>query len=169
MTDRDGMTRCRRFNRLSLRMRLDGPGGRQSLTLAEILPGGLCPLAFHAIYPYVLTLARGGWFNWVGFDEHVIVHCPASQGVAFHVKAPGPGAADGVVAEVLRTRGEVPCGYPLGRSFTLAAPGPALAALDHCLTRVDHVPATGGTLDFVVEEAGQPCLCRVDIREDRTS
>jgi len=44
-------------------------------------PFGLCPFLFHAIYPYLLTLAHGGKFSWVRANEEVSVSCPYLKGV----------------------------------------------------------------------------------------
>jgi uncharacterized repeat protein (TIGR04076 family) len=75
--------------------------------LNDILPSGMCFLAFHSVFPYIQTLASQGWFNWVGHDDHVIVNCPAVRGIAMHVKAPEP--ADGEVLEVEVMEKNGPC------------------------------------------------------------
>lgn len=76
--------------------------GNKKIALDEILPDNFCPLAFHAIYPYMLTLVKKGWFNWVDYDEHVIVNCPSPCGIAMHVKSPSINSPNQIEAEVIK-------------------------------------------------------------------
>jgi uncharacterized repeat protein (TIGR04076 family) len=86
---------------------LDVTCDNESFNAKETLPEGLCFLAFHQIFPYIRTLTSGGWFNWVGHDEHVIVKCPAVDGIAVHVKAPNKNEPEILESQVIEKQG--PC------------------------------------------------------------
>jgi len=53
---------------------------------AELMPGGMCPLAFYTVYPYILTLVGGGSFEWVRKGEFVRVQCPKNDGIIMEVE-----------------------------------------------------------------------------------
>ena len=46
----------------------------------DAFPQKMCPYAFHAVFPYYLTLINGGWFSWVSKGEGVIVQCSNPHG-----------------------------------------------------------------------------------------
>lgn len=50
-------------------------------SLQEIIPEGLCLHAFHAFFPYYLTLKNDGWLDWVRPGDGVSVHCPHPNGI----------------------------------------------------------------------------------------
>ncbi|MBU0477578.1 hypothetical protein KKC91_03300 [bacterium] len=93
--------------------------GGKEFVLGDILPDNICPLAFHSIYPYIITLSKGGWLNWVGHDEHVIVNCPFGRGVAMYVKAPSLKSQQYLEVEVMKIRENNECykGYVLKKVF----------------------------------------------------
>lgn len=72
----------------------------RKITLHGILPDAFCPLAFHSVYPYMVTLLKGGWFNWVGYKEHLVVNCPSSEGIAMYVKASTKGLPNILEVEI---------------------------------------------------------------------
>ena len=42
-------------------------------------PGGMCSLAYNAIYPVALTLRFGGTFPWQDDPDIIEITCPDSQ------------------------------------------------------------------------------------------
>ena len=40
------------------------------------LPAGICPSAWYAIYPYLLTMANGGAFPWQDDPNVNVISCP---------------------------------------------------------------------------------------------
>ena len=92
--------------------------GDESFNAKDVLPEGLCFLNFHQIFPYIKTLTSGGWFNWVGHDEHVIVKCPSMKGIATHVKAPTKTEPDVLECEVMEEKsGQCFRGHKMGDKF----------------------------------------------------
>ena len=90
---------CKIYNSIDLKVCFDG----QKFGLMDSLPDRLCPLAFHSVYPYLHTLSSGGWFNWVNYDEHVIVNCPSPAGIAMYVKGPKRNGSDYLELEVIQS------------------------------------------------------------------
>jgi len=45
----------------------------RTYALADIIPGGLCPLFYHNLIPYMTTLLDGGWFRWVKRDKNLFL------------------------------------------------------------------------------------------------
>ncbi|KKR03873.1 MAG: hypothetical protein UT30_C0017G0012 [Candidatus Uhrbacteria bacterium GW2011_GWF2_39_13] len=82
--------------------------------MKDILPENICPLLFHSVYAYILTLVNGGWMNWVGHETHVIVNCPYTNGVAVYVK--GNNVPHTIEIELIKT-GVCPKAYKLGQAF----------------------------------------------------
>lgn len=91
---------------------------KKAYSESEFLPQGLCLLAFHAVYPYYLTLANGGWFRWVRPKDGVIVQCPNPKG-ALEMKVFCCNSKKEVRVEVLQARGECPKGHHKGDIFVL--------------------------------------------------
>lgn len=84
----------------------------------ELMPQGLCFLAFHAAYPYYLTLKDGGWFTWVKPKEDVVVQCANPEG-SLEMKVFLHRAKNEVRIEILGVRGVCPKGYKKGDVFIL--------------------------------------------------
>ena len=74
---------CKLYNQLNLKLYIDS----KKYSLADILGKDVCPLLFHSIYPYLNTILNGGWFNWVPYNQSVIVNCPSPEGIATCLKA----------------------------------------------------------------------------------
>lgn len=91
--------------------------GDKRFALKDILPDGVCPLVFHSVYPYMLTLSTGGWFNWVDYNEHVIVNCPSPNGIAMYVKAPRGKLQDFIEIEVMQQNDKCYMEYELRKVF----------------------------------------------------
>lgn len=89
----------------------------ESFNSDELLPNNLCILAFHSIYPYLLTLTNKGWFNWVSHREQVIVNCPSIYGISMYVKSSSHTDENSCEAKIMRTRGDCPNGHQLGETF----------------------------------------------------
>ena len=88
--------------------------------LGDMLPGGLCPLAFYTAFPYYLTLLHGGQFEWVRKGDCVKVQCPKADGVVMGVtllrqKGLGEGA---VRVSIIENKGICPKGHRPGDTFT---------------------------------------------------
>ncbi len=90
----------------------------EKISSNELLPKDLCLLAFHSIFPYLLTLSKKGWFNWVGHREHVIVNCPSTQGISMYVKSSSNKNENIYEAEIMQTRGKCAKGHQLGDVFS---------------------------------------------------
>jgi len=88
-----------------------------SFDAKETLPEGMCFLAFHQVFPYIRTLTTGGWFNWVGHNEHVIVKCPALNGIAVEVKAPAKNEPNVLECQVIEKRGPCFRGHDMDEQF----------------------------------------------------
>ena len=110
-------TLCHKYNPgcLKIKYRIDNKSGE--ISSADLLPQGFCLLAFHSVYPYMYTYFRGGWFNWVNYDEHVIVNCPHPQGIAMYVKTDAKNKNKFVV-EVMRAEGDCLKGHRVENNFT---------------------------------------------------
>ena len=90
---------CKFYNSIDIKVSIDG----KKFGLMDSLPDRLCPLVFHSVYPYLHTLSSGGWFNWVNYDEHVIVNCPSPEGIAMYVKGPKNKGSDCLELEVIQS------------------------------------------------------------------
>ena len=84
----------------------------------DVLPTGLCFMAFHAVFPYVSTLANGGWFNWVNYKEHVIAKCPAPKCISLFVKGFKRGSPQVIRCEVMTEAGPCFLGHEPGNEFS---------------------------------------------------
>lgn len=104
---------CKLYNRIKLSVDI----GHKKFMLKEILPENVCPLAFHSVYPYLVTLLNGGWFDWVGHDEDVIVNCPSPEGVAMYVKTPSGDSPIRIKVEVMKKNDNCYKGYALKDTF----------------------------------------------------
>jgi len=87
----------------------------------EVIPSGLCVLAFHSVYPYYVTLIHGGVFEWVRHHEFVKVQCPQVKGIIMEVESVRRGASgDGAVkVRVIKTLGGCPKGHKCGDEFVI--------------------------------------------------
>ena len=94
------------------------PNFKKVYSESELSPQGLCLLAFHAIYPYYLTLTNGGWFRWVKPKDGVIVQCPNPKG-ALEMKVFLNNSDNTVRIEILQARGNCPKGHKKGDVFVL--------------------------------------------------
>lgn len=61
---------------------------RQFLSGWKIKSNSLCPMLIYSLFPYFLTLKKGGKFEWVMPGENVQVQCPYRQGVIAEVFLP---------------------------------------------------------------------------------
>ena len=91
---------------------------KKTYLISDLLPQGICLSAFHAIYPYYLTLTNGGWFKWVMPGDGVIVQCPSPEG-ALEMKVYKDISNNEVRVEVLQTRGYCPKEHKKGDVFIL--------------------------------------------------
>ena len=117
-------------------------GNEAALTsygMKEIVPVGLCPLLYHNLIPYILTLSNNGWFRWIrrsgadeerrtpedalftsssvnsAFPNEVLVQCPNHlASVVVGVSVNGSGAAKSIALRVLRVKGFCHAGHAKG-------------------------------------------------------
>ncbi len=117
-------------------------GNEAALTsygMKEIVPAGLCPLLYHNLIPYVLTLSNNGWFRWIrrsgageerrtpedalftsssvnsAFPNEVLVQCPNHlASVVVGVSVNGSGATKSIALRVLRVKGLCHAGHAKG-------------------------------------------------------
>lgn len=94
------------------------PKSKKIYTGNELFPQNMCAYAFHAAYPYYLTLTNGGWFSWVRPKDGVIVQCPNPEG-ALEMKIFLCDSKKAVRVEVIRARGNCPRGHKKGDTFLL--------------------------------------------------
>ncbi len=108
---------CQKYNagRIRIKCRIDNE--TREISAEDLLPQGFCLLAFHSVYPYMYTYFRGGWFNWVNYDEHVVVNCPHPQGIAMYVKT-NVKDKNKFVVEVMRTEGDCLKVHRVENNFT---------------------------------------------------
>lgn len=114
-------------------------------SMAQIVPAGLCPLFYHTLIPYIITIMDGGWFSWVrktkdasyrkaidprDFDRSVVdrlypnevlVQCPNINaalvaGVGPHI---GPSGQRGILLRVLDKKGECVNKHEIGTQIVL--------------------------------------------------
>jgi len=45
----------------------------------SLIPSNLCPFLFYNLTPYIFTLAKGGWFNWVKWDKNNLFRKPINK------------------------------------------------------------------------------------------
>ncbi|GAB4353641.1 MAG: hypothetical protein Kow0099_37890 [Candidatus Abyssubacteria bacterium] len=120
-------TNCEEF--LSLRVRVTDEFGRcprghhrgDQFSVSTVLHEKCCPLAFHAIYPYYLTLVHAGRFEWVRKGDCVKVQCPKADGVVMGVRPvrqAGLGES-AVKVEVLEVKGSCPKNCEPGDTFDI--------------------------------------------------
>lgn len=84
----------------------------------EELSGGHCKYLLHSIFPYVLTLKRGGYFRWVMEGDGVIAKCTSLlPSVAVGLAAQ---ADKKVEATVFETKGQCPAGHFQGQKLDLS-------------------------------------------------
>lgn len=119
----------------------------QVYPLSRMTPDGLCPFAFHALYPDCLAMLSRGRYPTEGGREVCRIRCPfAGEGVEFGVfRIPRERtilgrlellvrkAADrivpveilehGIAIEVLRAGAGCPCGYRAGDRFVMNVKG----------------------------------------------
>jgi hypothetical protein len=76
------------------------------------------------------TLAAGGWFNWVGHGERVIVHCPAPGGVTFLVGQALDSRRLAITAEIRDAGTACPMKYGKGQQFEVATDHEGLRAME---------------------------------------
>lgn len=110
---------CRNYNSLKLKIKYNWRNNEKEITLMDILPENFCILAFHSVYPYMKTLFAGGWFNWVNYNEYVIVNCPAPEGIAMYVKPTNNNAAGNFQLEIMKNSCKCYKRYNLKESFIL--------------------------------------------------
>ncbi|MFP4040770.1 MAG: hypothetical protein ACLFS7_09530 [Desulfosudaceae bacterium] len=110
--------------------------------LADLKPPELCPYLFYNLVPYIVTLAAGGWFNWVirpadptrrrpplgpgqklkkrinrHYPNEVLVGCPnPAAGVVVGV---GPWTGNRICLRIIRNDRNCPCPHPPGRPLLL--------------------------------------------------
>jgi len=56
-----------------------------STDIVCMLPSNICPFLFYNLTPYIYTLAKGGWFNWVKRSNKISYRKPISRD-DFHKK-----------------------------------------------------------------------------------
>jgi len=84
----------------------------------EDLSGGHCKYLLHSIFPYVLTLKRGGYFRWVMEGDGVIAKCTSLH--------PSIGASLSQSSDreihttVFEAKGNCPAGYSQGQKLDLS-------------------------------------------------
>ncbi|MDO8602378.1 MAG: hypothetical protein Q7O04_00820 [Candidatus Omnitrophota bacterium] len=108
---------CQRYNLVNLKIKYKWKDAEESIALKYILPEKFCILAFHAVYPYMLTLSCEGWFNWVNYGEGVIVNCPSPEGVVMSVKPLENSHPAGMEVKITRNNRNCCMGYADSDSF----------------------------------------------------
>lgn len=91
---------------------------KEVYTESNLTLQNFCIMAFHSVYPYYLTLTKGGWFKWVKHGDGVVVQCPNPKD-AVEMKVFKDDSSDGICVEVIRSRGECPKEYKKGDVFLL--------------------------------------------------
>ncbi|MBI5562816.1 MAG: TIGR04076 family protein [Deltaproteobacteria bacterium] len=136
------------FEGLTVEVARHGAGAARQLRASEIAPPGLCPLFYHNLIPYMMTLEHGGWFRWVrrdknsflrrplpspltdapfkdsrvnsAFPNEVLVQCPNHR--VSVVAGVGLAVYDGrrnIRLRMLRTLGECPAGHRVGDELSV--------------------------------------------------
>ncbi|MFP4444957.1 MAG: hypothetical protein ACLFPD_01760 [Desulfosudaceae bacterium] len=109
----------------------------------ELLPPGICPYLFYTLVPYIVTLAEGGWFNWVvhtadssrrrsirplteitknlnrAFPNEVLVGCPHPEIPVIAGVGPGPNRQ--IRLRLLRGDARCPAHPEAGAQFLLTS------------------------------------------------
>ena len=87
----------------------------RKIKFQDIMPANLCVHAYHAAFPYCLTLLKKGWFLWVKKGDGVICQCPNPNGsVVMKVKTH---SEDNISISVEDVRGICPCNHKKGDWF----------------------------------------------------
>ncbi|MBL7071559.1 MAG: hypothetical protein ISS26_05265 [Candidatus Omnitrophica bacterium] len=113
--------------------------------IAQITPNGLCPLLYHTLIPYIVTLLDGGWFGWIEkkkdtnyrkkidpkdfnkssvdrlYPNEVLVQCPNINasiivGVGPYINSRGERE---VLLRILNKKGECPNNLEIGNEIIL--------------------------------------------------
>lgn len=109
---------CRSCNSVKLKIKYRWKDKEEEeITSQDILPKNFCILAFHSIYPYMQTYFTGGWFNWVNYNEHVIVNCPHPEGIAMYIKSINKNSSSVFRVEVMKNSCKCYKRYSLRDSF----------------------------------------------------
>ena len=88
--------------------------------LGDIVPAGLCPIAYYSIIPYWVSFKENAWFRWRRSKNDVVCQCPKPEGVVFLVKKTGSGKTVEVEAEVVSSGdGSCPCRHRAGQVFQI--------------------------------------------------
>jgi uncharacterized repeat protein (TIGR04076 family) len=48
----------------------------------DVIKGHLCPMALHAIYPYIFAMQYGADFPWLENKDEIDAYCPDPAGLA---------------------------------------------------------------------------------------
>ncbi|MFH1379697.1 MAG: hypothetical protein ABII23_05415 [bacterium] len=139
---------CKLYNEMKLEVSIDG----KNISWPDMVGNNVCPLAFHSVYAYMKTVSRGGWFNWVDYAGHVIVHCPSPEGIAMHVKAPDTKVGNKIVVEVIKTDPECYKSYAIAHQFVF----------DFKEGYEFHYKAIDRMLSGFPLEQGETCACTID-------
>ncbi|MFH1245533.1 MAG: hypothetical protein V1662_03530 [Candidatus Omnitrophota bacterium] len=113
--------------------------------LAEYAPSGLCPLLYHSLLPYIITISEGGWFSWVKkrkdlnfrkdinaddfgkanadcrYPNEVLVHCPninvsVIAGLGPYMERDGQ---QSLLLRILNKKGACAANYAAGKEIIL--------------------------------------------------
>lgn len=140
---------CEMFNTMKLEVTV----GDTEMSLTDIVSEDICPLAFHSAYAYMITLINGGWFNWVGYNDHVIVHCPSPEGITMHVKAPKKELPQAITVEVIKANDTCYKKYARGKSFKFDFKDAFLyKLLDHITTCFPVMKSIDGRFECRIDD-----------------
>lgn len=117
------------------------------------IPKGLCPQAFHTIYPYYFSYKHNSHFRWRS-KKDVVCQCPQSKGVTFLVK----NNSGQITAKVLSV-GSCPYKYKASQKFHISPqsyPSKTLSTLTPLSCSIlDKLPSS---LKIKVIGFKEPCL-----------
>lgn len=114
--------------------------------LSEYAPPGLCPLLYHSLLPYIITISEGGWFGWVKktkdldfrkdinaddfgranadclYPNEVLVRCPNIHASVIAGLGPysGAGGQPGLLLRILSENGGCAANYAAGEKIILS-------------------------------------------------
>ena len=55
--------------------------------VGDEIKGNICPMALHAIFPYMFALQYGADFPWLDNKDEIVAYCPDPAGLAlFEIK-----------------------------------------------------------------------------------
>lgn len=154
---------CRHYDRISISFQKENEKNIRRIAL----PDSICPLAFHSAYAYILTLAHGGWFNWVGHNDHVIVNCPSPDGIVMRVEKPAQDSPQKVKIKVVRKKKHCCRGYEAGDFLSLDCDPHNLFGLsvaEKVIPLISNI-ARSGTHEFSVDLNGETIRCLMKFRE----